>query len=648
MDNIRAAVEYVRNLLAPVLPERNRKRRALDPLETLISPKFRRFSDMSKDFIDLDDERFFLNPRPSKRSPSFKTPPSRLGSGHIDTVILDDEDDDLIEIRPVLTCNQSRPIYTKFTSTPENNTHKSSVNGTSNSDDIVFVREMKNLNSKKVESPKLGSGYKPFCGNSFKFKSLQNYGRPKEKPTTNGSFPEKNNTSRSSLNYSIRLDDKMNYQRLIDSAAGSSPLDRSVYSTPLGKYFDTFDTSSRAGRILNMTKKSPVNDDTNKERLLTRDAIKKVLHKFEGDTVVLKDSDSDSDVILVNPPTPKPDFEVEPVNSLKKIVDTSQQTDPGWLTDLSFPNGKKHNRTSFIFSGHKLAKKLRTHRVQKHRIAVQQRQTEIDLYRKCSEKHSKINKDMRMDILTDKVNKALLLKDAVLPVEEIEEEVDLPPLTDAHHKMVEKAFRGDPNEILARKFNLNITRRDLLTLAGLNWLNDEVINFYMNLIIERGKDSKWPKSYAFNTFFYSKLIKDGPQSLRRWTKRVDLFSHDLVCVPIHLGMHWCMAIIDFRDKSIRYYDSMGGNNNKCLSALRNYLEAEHLDKKKSAYSTSDFTLENVKDIPQQMNGSDCGMFSCTFAEFITRNSKINFTQEHMPYLRKKMVVEIMSGEFLIQ
>lgn len=93
---------------------------------------------------------------------------------------------------------------------------------------------------------------------------------------------------------------------------------------------------------------------------------------------------------------------------------------------------------------------------------------------------------------------------------------------------------------------------------------------------------------------------------------------------------------------------MGAPNNRCLTALKKYLEAEYMDKKKSSYNTQDFILENVKDIPQQMNGSDCGMFACTFAEFISRNAKITFSQEHMPYLRKKMVVEIIKGELLIR
>ncbi|KAG5876722.1 hypothetical protein JTB14_015511 [Gonioctena quinquepunctata] len=613
MANFRGILELIRNFFAPPPETNNRKRRAVDPLEILLSPKCRRLQSttMARNVIDLDDENYFLSPKPFKRSPLYKTPTSRI----VDSVVLDD-DDDIVEIKKSPGARlQGRSGISKYTSTPENNPQKTYLNGTDD-EDIAFVKEIISPNKKKAEASKLGWNYiKPFSGGSYKFGTSHNHTRSKIKPTLANGFPKKaKNTSRSSLNYSVRLDDKIQYRKLIEAAAGTSPLEDSIYGTPIGKLFN-YDTANRSQRILDMALKSPPKSP----KLSTKDTIKKVLGNFENDSIVVKDSDSESDVIYVNPPSPKPDFSVEPVNSFKKVVDTSQQTKRDWLDDL----------------------------VSRHQNYVEQRQQEIDLLRECSEKHGKINKDMRMDILTDKVNKALSIREAFLPVEEKEEEVELPPLTEAQTKMVEKAFRGDPNEVLAKKFNLNITRRDLLTLAGLNWLNDEVINFYMNMIIERGKDSKWPKAYAFNTFFYSKLIKDGPQSLRRWTKRIDLFGHDLVCIPIHLGMHWCMAVIDFRDRSIRYYDSMGSSNKKCLDALKRYLEAEHLDKKKTKYDTSDFILENVKEIPQQMNGSDCGMFSCTFAEFLTRNAKITFNQEHMPYLRKKMVLEILTGELLI-
>lgn len=39
-----------------------------------------------------------------------------------------------------------------------------------------------------------------------------------------------------------------------------------------------------------------------------------------------------------------------------------------------------------------------------------------------------------------------------------------------------------------------------------------------------------------------------------------------------------------------------------------------------------FCVLPLKEIPQQMNGSDCGMFACKYADCITKDKPINFTQ----------------------
>ncbi|XP_022188230.2 sentrin-specific protease 1-like [Nilaparvata lugens] len=169
----------------------------------------------------------------------------------------------------------------------------------------------------------------------------------------------------------------------------------------------------------------------------------------------------------------------------------------------------------------------------------------------------------------------------------------------------------------------------------------------MNLLIERSKKEGLPKVYAFNTFFYPKLMESGHASLKRWTRKIDIFSQDLIIVPVHLDMHWCMAIMDFRSKRVEYYDSMGSHNNKCLTALLKYLEEESKDKKKTPYDTSDWKAVNMEDIPQQTNGSDCGMFACMFAEYKCRNAKITFSQKEMPYFRQKMEKEILTGKLMM-
>jgi len=225
-------------------------------------------------------------------------------------------------------------------------------------------------------------------------------------------------------------------------------------------------------------------------------------------------------------------------------------------------------------------------------------------------------------------------------------QIKLPEMTDEMHFEIDSALRS--RETIIDAYSIQIKSNDIDTLNGLNWLNDEVINFYLQMIVSRSsaKVNGWPRVYATNTFFYPKLMQQGHSALKRWTRKVDIFSFDLILVPVHLGMHWCLATIDLKRKGVFYYDSMGGDNISCLDALLKYLQDEHMDKKKSPFDTSSFNSEIVKDIPQQMNGSDCGMFTCKFAEYLSRDAPISFSQEDMPYYRRRMIYEIVKNNLM--
>ncbi|XP_068904296.1 sentrin-specific protease-like [Tenebrio molitor] len=607
-------LQYVRSWFPPnELPnssELSRKRRNTDSFSHFKSPKHRKIlSSMSNNI--LEDDCFASPLRTSVLRPFNSTERA---------LVIDDDED----VRPV-----TKPIDIKVPRDRKSSENRLKVNG---NDDLSFLKTIKSTTEKRLDAKKTGveyitrftSGYEPLATKS---PNMQNGTKPKSKITPKRSARSSLNSSMASptLDYSIRLDDKKKYQMLLDNLAmqnsfNSTMNSSSSYGTPIGTMFN------RSRRLVEMSK-SPkqksfdVVDLTNenKTKLSTKDRVIKVLDDFESETLVIEDSDSDVEV-LPSPPSPKPDIKVPPVNSLKAVIDTSRAARHEWLNDFT----------------------------KKHAQFVEDKSKEIQAYTENSSALNEINRDMLIKSLTKKVQDSLAIKDTILPIVEEEEEVELPPLSDEQLRAVKKAFSGDPNEVLTKKFNLNVNRRDIQTLAGLNWLNDNVINFYMNLIIERGTDSKWPRAYAMNTFFYQKLSTSGPESLKRWTRKVDVFSYEFICVPIHLGMHWCMAIVNLKERTIKYYDSMGKSNNQCLNALKGYLEFEHQDKKNEPYSTKDFVLENVQDIPQQMNGSDCGMFSCTFAEFATRKAKFTFQQEDMPYLRKKMVVEILTGQLLIQ
>ena len=119
---------------------------------------------------------------------------------------------------------------------------------------------------------------------------------------------------------------------------------------------------------------------------------------------------------------------------------------------------------------------------------------------------------------------------------------------DEAENMINRALsRGPGGEKLSEGFRIQITRADMTTLSGLNWLNDEVINFYMEMIRERGESEDRPKIHAFNTFFYPKIAQSGQQSVRRWTKKVNIFEKDFLLIPVHLGMHWCLCVSNATD-----------------------------------------------------------------------------------------------------
>ncbi|KFV66571.1 Sentrin-specific protease 2, partial [Dryobates pubescens] len=222
-------------------------------------------------------------------------------------------------------------------------------------------------------------------------------------------------------------------------------------------------------------------------------------------------------------------------------------------------------------------------------------------------------------------------------------------LTEALEREVHAAFgRGEPDEILSSAFKLKVTREDIGTLREHRWLNDEVINFYMRLIAERNKKEGFAAVHAFSTFFYPKLISGGYTAVRRWTRGVDLFQQDLIFVPIHLRVHWALVVIDVRRKTIKYYDSMGQKGDKICQTLFQYLREESHEKRNLELASSEWTLRSMEshEIPQQSNGSDCGVFMCKYAEYISRDRATTFTQKHMPYFRKRMVWEIIHQQLL--
>jgi sentrin-specific protease 1 len=214
--------------------------------------------------------------------------------------------------------------------------------------------------------------------------------------------------------------------------------------------------------------------------------------------------------------------------------------------------------------------------------------------------------------------------------------------------------------VIASRNNIELSHDKIQCLRDREWLNDEVINFYMDLINDLsariGGKRTIPKTYCWNSFFWLKLSDDGKgynyKAVQRWTsrKKIDLFSFDRIIVPMNVGRnHWALGFVDLKNKHVRYYDSLAGGSihTRFSEFILRYLDDEFRDKKKDLEAlelAKSFSVEPALNIPQQENGFDCGVFMCSFAECLaTGRDWIDFDQSFIPDMRRKILTQISNN-----
>ncbi|KAJ5246432.1 hypothetical protein N7468_001415 [Penicillium chermesinum] len=185
----------------------------------------------------------------------------------------------------------------------------------------------------------------------------------------------------------------------------------------------------------------------------------------------------------------------------------------------------------------------------------------------------------------------------------------------------------------------------------LAWLNDEIINSYLGIIIQylsqsagNAEPAEAPRFHAFNTFFYTTLRQKGYDGVRRWAKRAkingeSLLGVDMVFVPVHESSHWTLMVIRPADRTIEYFDSLGSRGKRQVGIIKEWLRGEL----GASYVDDEWSvLPSVSS--QQDNGSDCGVFLLTNAKAVALNIEPTaFGARDTSTLRKKIIAEIMNG-----
>ncbi|XP_069738549.1 sentrin-specific protease 3 [Phaenicophaeus curvirostris] len=231
-------------------------------------------------------------------------------------------------------------------------------------------------------------------------------------------------------------------------------------------------------------------------------------------------------------------------------------------------------------------------------------------------------------------------EEVVEKLEDIFQQEFSTPQRRASVQQLMQSYQRLPGNALLRGFRVSykrhvLTMDDLQTLYGPNWLNDQVMNMYGDLVMDAVPD----KVHFFNSFFYDKLRTRGYEGVQRWTKNVDIFGKELLLIPIHLEVHWSLVAVDVARRRITYFDSQRTLNRRCPKHICRYLQAE-ADKKERPDFREGWRGAFKMNVARQNNDSDCGAFVLQYCKFLALGRPFSFSQQDMPQLRRLMYKEL--------
>ncbi|KIW71289.1 hypothetical protein PV04_03472 [Phialophora macrospora] len=184
------------------------------------------------------------------------------------------------------------------------------------------------------------------------------------------------------------------------------------------------------------------------------------------------------------------------------------------------------------------------------------------------------------------------------------------------------------------------------------WLNDEVINGYLQLVVKHGRQNdrpaQVPSYHAFSSFFFNNLEQKGHDGVKRWGVRAKIGGKSLletegVFIPINSGAHWTLLVVSGKARSATHYNSMAGSGRRYIAAVKTWLAGEL----GSHYKEEEWTFVERGESPMQSNMDDCGVFTITSARQIMLGlTPMSYGPEMIPLQRKRIVAELVAGELL--
>ncbi|CAF0843353.1 unnamed protein product [Didymodactylos carnosus] len=164
------------------------------------------------------------------------------------------------------------------------------------------------------------------------------------------------------------------------------------------------------------------------------------------------------------------------------------------------------------------------------------------------------------------------------------------------------------------RIRFDLTRDDLMCLTEGEFLNDTIIDFYLQYIyyeILTREDRR--RTYLFNSFFYTRLTRKSngddssvPASIRRynrvkrWLRHVDIFKKTFLIIPINQYTHWYLAIICFHNSVETDTDLLVVNDNSSMLST----PQAAMSKPNTSFFIPNNSIQSMQSASTKTNGED--------------------------------------------
>ncbi|KAM2007875.1 hypothetical protein FF1_002816 [Malus domestica] len=233
----------------------------------------------------------------------------------------------------------------------------------------------------------------------------------------------------------------------------------------------------------------------------------------------------------------------------------------------------------------------------------------------------------------------------------VDKEEDTKSLDESADKPFEVSYpEGDPDAV-------SISKRDLELLQPEKFINDTVVDFYIQYLKSKIQPEEKHRFHFFNSFFFRKLAdldkdqssacegKAAFQGVHKWTRKVNVFEKDYIFIPVNYSLHWSLIVIchpgevvNIKDEKIEslskvpcilHMDSIKGSHRGLEKLVQRYLCEEwkerHGDTSEDDYSKFLHLRFVALKLPQQENSYDCGLFLLHYVECFLEEAPVNFS-----------------------